>query len=582
MDRTHGCKEKGRAAMLSFVAARVFRAGDLCVRLVKDGVSSLRAVFNTAFKIAITRSVGFTRYFVGACALSLLITAPASADTLEYTYDALGRLIQVDRSDGTQTFYQLDAAGNRTDVKEGTGPTVPPSITVPSASSNGSYSISWTASSGSVTAYELYESENSSFSPQTQVYRGSATSRSISGKGNGTYYYRVRACWASCTAYLAGNNGVAVTLPPSVPGTLAGPNSASTTGSYTITWGASTGTVTAYELWEATNSSFSGEIRVYSGSAAGALVSGRNDGAYYYRARACNGNSCSGYTAGRMVNVLLVPGSPGAITVPTSNGTGAYTISWAPPTVGSVSQYTLWEATTQYFVNPVVIYTGASPSYSVSGRGNGSYWYRVQGCNLLSCSGVTTGTYPAVVTLPPSVPASITVPPTSGSGYYGVSWGASSGQVTRYELWEATNASFSGETLVVNYNATSWMFNHSASAGTYYYRVRGCNGDNCSAFLTASNPVVINLVTLPSPVAQSTLNSWTTSMCSWKATWGTSSGATYYEFLDRSGYVSTSTSATQFEYSFCGLPGYTGNSVDYRPKWVKACNTAGCSPATNF
>lgn len=106
------------------------------------------------------------------------------AETVSYEYDALGRLIRVERSDGTQTIYDLDPAGNRTQVREGATPNQPASLTVPSSSTSGSYVISWTApTSGTVDVYELYESTSSSFSSQTRIYSGTGLSKTVSGKG---------------------------------------------------------------------------------------------------------------------------------------------------------------------------------------------------------------------------------------------------------------------------------------------------------------------------------------------------------------------------------------------------------------
>lgn len=69
-----------------------------------------------------------------ACA-ALLSTAPPAAagangqETVKYEYDALGRLVKVNNTDGpnkgTVTTYTLDKAGNRTNVKvEGAHPRV--------------------------------------------------------------------------------------------------------------------------------------------------------------------------------------------------------------------------------------------------------------------------------------------------------------------------------------------------------------------------------------------------------------------------------------------------------------------------
>jgi YD repeat-containing protein len=71
------------------------------------------------------------------------------------------------------------------------------------------------------------------------------------------------------------------------------------------------------------------------------------------------------------------------------------------------------------------------------------------------------------------------------------------------------------------------------------------------------------------------------SPCSFYAQWNASTGATSYQIRDWSGNFNYSVSATNTAYSFCAVPGYTGFTTDYRPKWVKACNAQGCAQA-NF
>lgn len=91
---------------------------------------------------------------------------------------------------------------------------------------------------------------------------------------------------------------------PGVPSSIIVPASSST-GAFTISWGAASGTVTAYKLFQATNPSFAGETSVYSGSALSVALSGRTTGTYYYRVQGCLDSSCGVYRTG--ANGVSVP-----------------------------------------------------------------------------------------------------------------------------------------------------------------------------------------------------------------------------------------------------------------------------------
>jgi hypothetical protein len=114
--------------------------------------------------------------------------------------------------------------------------------------------------------------------------------------------------------------------------------------------------------------------------------------------------------------------APASISVPASSNTGNYTVSWSA--VSAATSYDLQEDTNGSFTAPTTVYSGANTSFNVSGKGNGSYYYRVRAVNASGSSAWTVGANPCVVLLPPAAPASITVPATSLSGNYTVSWSA--------------------------------------------------------------------------------------------------------------------------------------------------------------
>lgn len=196
----------------------------------------------------------------------------------------------------------IDIATAAVTVNAGTPtPGIPASISVPLEDADGAYTVSWTGASGPVTAYELYEARAGDFSDATLLYAGGALSYGTAGRAAGDWFYRVRACnGGMCSAYrTAANPARVLPIAPGAPGPISFsfiPGYQQT--SYRVSWGAASGTVTRYELQEANNAAFAGAwLLGVSGSTYADIIE-QAGGSWWYRVRACNGVSCSGYTAG--------------------------------------------------------------------------------------------------------------------------------------------------------------------------------------------------------------------------------------------------------------------------------------------
>jgi len=96
-------------------------------------------------------------------------------------------------------------------------------------------------------------------------------------------------------------------------------------------------------------------------------------------------------------------------------------------------------------------------------------------------------------------PASISVPASSITGSYIVSWGASSTTGVSYVLQEATNASFStGLRTAYSGAATSASITGRSCGTTYYYRVKATKaGYTDSAWRTGSNGCAVSSMSIP-------------------------------------------------------------------------------------
>ena len=78
-------------------------------------------------------------------------------------------------------------------LKENQPPSTPTLYDPGTTDTDAKYSVSWSAVSGA-TSYTLEEDTSSSFSSPTVIHSGAGTSKYITDRSNGTYYYRVKAC----------------------------------------------------------------------------------------------------------------------------------------------------------------------------------------------------------------------------------------------------------------------------------------------------------------------------------------------------------------------------------------------------
>jgi hypothetical protein len=287
-------------------------------------------------------------------------------------------------------------------------PLAPATITVPSHTISGYFTVSWAVSLGA-TGYRLEESQDPTFTTGvTTVYDGAATSFYVTGRGTVSgpaviLYYRVQsynvvgnsAIWRTSPT----NNACIVDLQaPQPPATINVP-STSTTGAYTATWATVDG-ATSYELQESTDSGFAAAATIYNGSATSYNVAGKTNNTYYYRVRAVNVVGPSGWQttpANTCVVDLQPPTAPMALTVPLSSFTGIITLSW---TTGSGALwYEIQEDDDPGFGSPVVAYLGSGTSCLLTGRTDGTYSYRIRSVNTVGTSSWTLGSNACMVSI---------------------------------------------------------------------------------------------------------------------------------------------------------------------------------------
>ena len=208
---------------------------------------------------------------------------------------------------GTNVTASYNSGENKTYVTAGgtipDPPEAPASISYPTDSNTGSYTVSWPSSSGAI-SYQLERSNNGG-TDWSQVYSGNNPSYS-ENVTDGNYRYRVR----------AGNGGgssdwttgtwdcvVALVTLPLPPASITYP-STSNSGQYTVSWASSSG-ASSYQLERSSNGGGSwGQI--YSG-ATPSYQENITNGSYRYRVKATNAAGSSDWTTGSFDCVVFIP-----------------------------------------------------------------------------------------------------------------------------------------------------------------------------------------------------------------------------------------------------------------------------------
>ncbi|HEY1773264.1 MAG TPA: RHS repeat-associated core domain-containing protein [Gammaproteobacteria bacterium] len=269
-------------------------------------------------------------------------------------------------------------------------PTQAPAITSTTPSTNGSVALSWSGMLN-VDSYNVYKSsDNVNFTLAQNV---SGTTATITGLGDGTYYFAIGAVAGGVNGDYGPSTSLLVTLPPGVPTSLNVNVSAILPNhTYTISWvKPGYGIETKYVVAEDDNSGFTSPtyITVWgSGSnpPATSLSRGKSGtGTYYYRVQACDQNACNNFSNADSVQVENVPSAPTLSASPTTVVQGdSTTLSWAPNSSPVTSYVVQWSSASN-FSPATQLYSGSATSRSVVMTKK--LYFRVQACDGVGCSG---------------------------------------------------------------------------------------------------------------------------------------------------------------------------------------------------
>ncbi|WP_205701931.1 FG-GAP-like repeat-containing protein, partial [Pseudidiomarina mangrovi] len=238
--------------------------------------------------------------------------------------------------------------------------------------------------------YELKEFKSGVLT-QTLTVSPTLTSYNFTDKSNGSYQYQVRGCNLNQGVPICGtssslSNTVTVTLTVGTPSSISGPASVDSDGAYTISWGSSSTPSVTYKLEERFkaygSTTYQSWAEIYSGTGLSNAVSGRADGDWDYRVRACHTSGCSAYGASYTVTVVHpTPPAPSEVTAPVETSQSTYQVSWTASTSSYADSYQISNRHESGAWSAWVNATGTSTHVTVDQSGN--WTHRVIACNTL-------------------------------------------------------------------------------------------------------------------------------------------------------------------------------------------------------
>ncbi len=440
-------------------------------------------------------------------------------------------------------------------------PTAPSSVSLTATNTNGNIAINWGASS-TATQYQLQESRDDR--PWANFTSYTASNSYIrTGRLNSSYKYRVRAYNASGWGAFRVSSSVTILRLPPTP-ILSVPAGTDINGIYSISWEASS-TATKYHLQESVNS---GTWTTLGSSITNRVYSrySRPNGSYKYRVRAYNATGWSAYSATKTVSVFLTPPIPASITVPPTSANGSIDISWAAS--NTATKYQLEESVNNGAWS-ILTSTATSRSYSLTGRNNGSYRYRVHGYNVSGWGGYRLSSSTTVL-LPPLTPSSISLTATNSNGDIAITWTGST-LATKFELQESMGDR-PWTTLTSSTTSRSYLragrYNES-----YKYRVRAYSFTGWSTYRVSNSVTILRLPPTQNLIVPEGTDTNGIYNISWEASeWEASRTATKYELQESVNNSTWSTLSNDITSTTYSIKDRLSGSNKYR---VRAYNASG-------
>jgi YD repeat-containing protein len=254
------------------------------------------------------------------------------------------------------------------------------------------------------------------------------------------------------------------------------------------------------------------------------------------------------------------PAAPATATATVAGDLSSLTVTWS--SASTATSYVLQQKQNSNPWNQIL--NSNVTSYTLSNPVDASYSYQVQACNANGCSAFTASNTVSVAHLP-ATPASISAPGSS-TGAIGISWAAAT-YATSYTLEQSLNGG--AYAAIYSGAATSNSFSVGAT-GSYTYRVKACNANGCSGYVTSGAVAV----TIPPTSAPGISVPGSSNTGSYTVSWNGVAGATTYvlqEQVNGGGW----TTVQNANVGSWAASGKGNGAYGYQ---VQGCDVGGCGP----
>ena len=433
--------------------------------------------------------------------------------------------------------------------------------------------IAWTDNSNNETGFKIQRKGATGAYADLTTTGANATQYSDSSVTDGTlYYYRVRATnTAGDSAY---SNEVSGITPLLIPTSLSA--TAISSSQINLTWTDNSSSESGYKIEQSpVDNLHYTEVGIVGPNVTAYNATGLNGGTrYYYRVRAYNANTISGYSSEKNATTLSnIPVAPSGLTITTLQS-AKIVITWTDNSNNETGFKIQRKGATGGYTDLTTTGANATQYSDTTVTDGTSYYYRVCATNTAGDSAYSNevnGITPLLI------PTSLSATAISSS-QIDLTWTDNSSSESGYRIEQSPvdNLHYT-EIATVGPNVTAYS-DIGLSGGTkYYYRVRGYNANTLSEYSSEKNATTL----ANTPVAPSDLTITTLQSAKIVITWTDNSGNETGFKIQRKGATGgytdlTTTGANATQYSDTTVT--DGTLYYYR---VCATNTAGDSAYSN-